>query len=141
MNSVSSSGRPRKTVENASPKPRASMDSLRRESATRKPRTRPTGRVASASLIVSQAPAAISSASFTGDTKTAGANAPAANPPDPAAGSTAVDVEGKILLVDLLIGPVGADFRQRLVELVAQRRILLADGDAGALAVDDRVGF
>ena len=61
MKIVSSSGRPRKTVEKPSPKARSSMESLRLASATRKPSARPTGSVATASRMVSQAPARISS--------------------------------------------------------------------------------
>src|ERR1043166_9310522 len=46
------------------------------------------------------------------------------------------DVEREVLVVDLLVGAVGADVLQRLVEGVAQRGVLLAHGDAGAIAQD-----
>jgi hypothetical protein len=61
MNSVRSSGSARKIVEKASPKPRRRTELLRFASATRKPSASPTGRVAIASRMVSEAPARISS--------------------------------------------------------------------------------
>src|SRR5512147_2325044 len=50
------------------------------------------------------------------------------------------DVEREVLVVDLLVGAVGANVLQRLVEGVAQRGVLLAHGDAGAIA-EDRAGI
>src|SRR5689334_2338542 len=51
-----------------------------------------------------------------------------------------VDVEREVLVVDLLVGAVGQHFLERLVEGVAQRGVLLAHGDAGAIA-EDRAGI
>src|SRR5258708_6633289 len=52
----------------------------------------------------------------------------------------AVDVKREVLVVDLLVGAVGADLLQRLVELVAERGVLLPHGDAGAIA-ENRAGI
>ena len=50
--------------------------------------------------------------------------------------SAAVDVEIKILVVDFLVLAVRADRLDRGIEFFTQRVLALADGDAGAGAVD-----
>ena len=47
-----------------------------------------------------------------------------------------VDVEREVLVVDLLVRPVGTDFLDRRVERRLQRRVFLAQADAGAVAED-----
>src|SRR5262245_55963604 len=45
-----------------------------------------------------------------------------------------IDVDGEVLVVDLLVGAVGADLFERLVELFAKIVVFLANGDADAFA-------
>ena len=45
-----------------------------------------------------------------------------------------------MLVVDRLVGAIRDDLGERLVEQVFQVGVFLADADAGAGAVDDRIG-
>src|SRR5260221_13425616 len=47
---------------------------------------------------------------------------------------TAIDVEGEVFVVDLLVGAVGADRLDRGIEFFQQLGVFLADTDADAFA-------
>src|SRR5690606_6712799 len=59
---------------------------------------------------------------------------------EPGRRSLAIDVEVEPLVVDLLEGTVGTDRGDRIVELVHERGIALADRNTDAFAVPLRIG-
>src|SRR5690606_41067970 len=52
-----------------------------------------------------------------------------------------VDVEREVLVVDLLVGAVGDDFRQRLVQPLTQFVVALAHGDGDLVIVEHRLAL